>query len=773
MRGHCQTVRVSGRQPSKSPLTSAVSMLLTSSALLALAHSAPAAAQENPGATGIDNAGEIIVTAQRRAERIEDVPASISVVTGQSLENAGIVTFQELGQITAGAQVNFSGAFTQPAIRGVTTLTNGNNVENNVAVYVDGFYEPSPLVINADLPNLASIEVLKGPQGTLYGRNATGGAILINTMAASDTLVGRAEITYGRFDDKRASAYVSGPLAKGIRAAVAGYYRQTDSYIRFASPTTIGEKLGPATPIRQAAVRTKLEVDLSESLKATLAYNMVHIDDPRTILFTPTAHVSPAVAAPPLRTTLPDTASFNYETSAPVTNQQGTLKLALDTGIGTLTSYTGYTESKQRLSFDFDGTYRDLTYIRIRFRQKTFQQSVDYAINAIDRVDLVVGGMYYKDRIETDPFNGTYLANQVLVQNGYGKQQSESWALYADASIRLTDRLTVSLGGRYSDDQKDIVNKTFTATLVPLTSASLTDGWSKFTPRAAIRYEVAPRTNVYASWSRGYRSGAFNFNPPAVASEWRAVVPETITAYEAGFKMARDKFRFDVAGFYYDYRNLHVATLLRSPQCGPVPTPPAPDTCNQFLNVYLNAPKAEVYGIDGQFSANVLENLNLRAGFAWLKARYKNFANAVGTGLNATTDININNQPQDWSGHQMARAPEFSGNVGFDYHIPMGEGGVTLAANVSYTSSYVVNNPSLYGPLAGPLADQQRYRQDGYALVNASVAWTDPSGHMRVTLFGRNLTNHRYAIAKTGASNGDYGTLAEPATYGVRFGFEY
>lgn len=773
MRGNTQSSCMSYAMTRKSSRLVTRAGFMAGAALVVSLVPNTASAQTDPQTSSSDGIGEIVVTALRRTERIEDVPASVSVVTGQELQNAGVVNFQDLGQVTAGAQVNFSGAFTQPAIRGVTTLTNGNNVENNVAVYVDGFYEPSPLILNADLPNLATIEVLKGPQGTLYGRNATGGAILINTLAPSDTLTGRAEITYARFEDKRASAYVTGPFSDSVRASLAAYYRHTDSYVKLASSTVIGETVGPATPITQASVRAKLEIDLSSALQATLGYNLVHIDDPRTIIFTPMAHVSPAVAPPPLRATEPGTASFNYETSAPVTNQQGTLKLALDTGIGTLTSYTGYTFSKQRLAFDFDGTFRDLTYIRINFGQDTFQQSVDYAINAIDKVDLVVGGMYYKDVIETDPFNRTYLANQLLVQNGYGKQRSESWAVYADASIQLTDRLNISLGGRYSDDRKDIVNKTFTASMVQLTSAALDDGWNKFTPRAAIRYEIAPRTNVYASWSKGYRSGAFNFNPPAVASEWRAVSPETITAYEIGFKTAQDIFHFDVAGFYYDYGNLHVATLLRSPQCGAVPVPPAPDTCNQFLNVYLNAPKAEVYGIDAQATASPLENLNLRAGFAWLKATYKKFPNAVGTGLNAATDVNINNQPQDWSGHQMARAPEFSGNVGVDYQIPIGDGGFTFAANASFTSSYVVNNPSLFGPLAGSLAGRQRYRQDGYALINASVTWTEPSGHLHVTLFGRNLTDHTYSIAKTGASNGDYGTLAEPITYGIKLGFEY
>ncbi|MEJ5979291.1 TonB-dependent receptor [Novosphingobium sp. PS1R-30] len=747
--------------------------LLVATALAIPLLSVQAHAQAAPHTDDTDMGSEIIVTAQRRAERLEDVPAAITVVSGNTLENAGVTNFQELGQVAAGAQVNFAGAFTQPTIRGITTLTNGNNVENNVAVYVDGFYEPSALVINADLPNLAGIEVLKGPQGTLYGRNATGGAILINTLAPSAEWTGKAQLTYARFNDKRASAYVSGPLADSVRIGLAGYYRHTDSYIRLANPAVIGGKLGPATPIRQAAVRLKLEADLASNLKATLGYNMVHVDDGRTDIFTPYARVSPALPAPPLRATEPYTASFNGVTESPVTNHQGTLKLALATGIGTITSYTGYTDSKQHLEFDFDGTYVNSTIIDINFHQKTFQQAVDYNIDAIDGLNLIVGGMYYHDDIATDPVNRTLIGG-VVAQRTIGGVKSDAWAAYADATLELAQGLSLSLGGRYSHDKKDNDYRVFSAAGAIVTDAAAKDSWSKFTPRAALRYEIAPRTNVYASWSRGYRTGTFNFTPPAIVSEWRAVVPETISAYEVGFKTAQDGYRFDMAGFYYDYRNLQVATLLRSPLCAPVPAPPALDTCNQFLNVYQNAPKARVYGIDGQFSATPVENLNLRLGFAWLNAKYTDFRDAVGTGLNAATGLNVNNQVQDWSGQQMARAPELSGNAGFDYLVPQGEGGLRLAANVSYTSSFVVNNPALFGPLAGAaVASQQRYRQGGYALVNASLTWTEPSGHLHVTVFGRNLTNHRYFITKTGSSNGDYGTLAEPVTYGVKLGFDF
>ena len=714
---------------------------------------------------------EIVVTAQRREEALEDVPMAITAVSGELLENAGVTSFQDLGAVTAGAQVNFAGAFTQPSVRGVTTLTNGTTVENNIAVYVDGFYEPNPLVTNIDLPNLASIQVLKGPQGTLYGRNATGGAILINTLQPSDILTGRWEISYGRFNDKRASAYVSGPVSNSVRFGLAGYYRQSDSYIKLISRTVPGEFAGPAAPIRQASVRGKLEVDLAENLTATLGYNFVHVDDPRANLYS-TFELRPATIGgqpfpgPPISITEPGTAATNLPTRGPTEAHQGTLKLAWDLGIGTLTSYTGYSKSVSDYNYDTDGTYLDLSSSKFIQTQKTFQQAIDLSVNAIGSVDLLVGAMYYRDNSGTDL--SSFGSGGNLNFMNFTDQTTGALAVYADGTIHLTDALSITAGGRYSWEKKKIdfvsVNASGSTRLGPL---SPEDSWSSFTPRASIRYEIAPRTNIYASYTQGFRSGAFASSPPSLASEYRAVEPEQIKAYEVGFKTANSLFRFDIAAFYYDYTNLHVSSNIRSPLCAPLPA-----QCGTNLTLFQNAPKAEIYGGEAQISASPLPNLNVRAGISYLHARYGEFTNATGVGFNPATNTNVPNQTQDWSNQQMTRAPSYSGNVGFDYTMPVGEAKLMIAANANFTDDYVINNPSVYGPLAGSLANIQRYRQDGYVLVNASATYTFPSG-LYVGVYGRNLTDHRYFITLTGGSNGNYGSLAEPRTYGAKVGFRY
>jgi iron complex outermembrane recepter protein len=489
---------------------------------------------------------DIIVTAQRRQERLEEVPAAVTVVNAETLANAGVVNLQDLGQVASGTQVGFGGAFTAPAVRGVSTITNGNNFENNVAVYIDGFYEPNTLVINQDLPNLADIQVLKGPQGTLYGRNATGGAILVNTLEPSDTHTGNGEISFGRFEDKRVKGYASGPITDSLRYSLAGYHRHTDGYIKLVDPTNVNRTVGDAAPLRQASLRAKLQADLGEAVTATLGYNYTFNNDRRGLLFSTFEHVPQSLGPvpfpqPPLRPTRFGTAAYNHDTRLPVTSHQGTLKVAFDTGIGTLTTYTGFTETKNKNDFDFDGTYVDLTSSVIGFRQETFQQAADFAIDVIEGLDLVIGGLYYDDKNATEPFGiQSFGPGRQLTGRALFRQDTEAYAVFADGTYQVTDALAITLGGRYSHESKDVfftslafsaANPNGTVVIPPLTRSA---SFSKFTPRATVRLEIAPRTNVYASYSKGFRSGAFNNAPPAIPSEYRAVPAETIDAVDFG-----------------------------------------------------------------------------------------------------------------------------------------------------------------------------------------------------------------------------------------------
>jgi iron complex outermembrane recepter protein len=741
-------------------------LLVGGASMLALVTAGTAQAQDAASASpeaDAPEANEIIVTAQRRAERLEDVPVSIVAISGDTLARTGVQRLSDLGQVAAGVQINRGGSFTQPAIRGISTLTLGYGFENNVATYVDGFYQPDMVTINGDLANLASVQVLKGPQGALYGRNAMAGAIVIETLAPSQEPVGKAQISYGRFNDIRAQAYVSVPLSSDLAISLAGSYRHNDGYIH---DIVDGSNSAPLTT---ASFRAKLLFTPGDMFKLTLGYNHGFVEDARGTTYTINAHANAGFGIPasPPRASLRDTSSLTVPADASAWANEVTGKIEIDTGIGTLTSYTGYAHRISHSTFDFDGSKPIISQsFDDSINERTFQQTLDYSITAIDNLDLIIGAFYYHDRLDHGKGGANTVTAAGISRTSFIFLGSDAYALYADATYHLGDRLFLTGSLRYSSEKRHI--NFFEAAGPAIGAGTLAAPVSKdatfhsTTPRVVLRYELASRTSIYASWGKGFRAGVFNNVVQTNAALVFPVRPERLTAYEIGFKTASSTFRFDAAAYYYDFRDLQVGLT------GLIPGGVTPV---QTLN---NAKRAESYGADAQLTWTPVPEFSLRAGMAYTHARYTDFSNAVGTGLNATTGNNAGGQTQDWTGQQMARAPSFTGNAGFTYEHELAGGKLELSGNVNYTTSYVVANASLYGP-TGPagLQTTQRYRQDAYAIANAQINWTDESGHLTIGAYADNLTNTRYNFVLSGSAFGDYSQGNEPATYGVRLGFKY
>ncbi|MDT0509812.1 TonB-dependent receptor [Novosphingobium sp. MMS21-SN21R] len=743
-------------------------LLVGSVGLLALT-AGPAWAQTTTDESELNSANDIIVTAQRRAERLESVPVAIVALTADILQQSGVQRMTDIGQIATGVQINRGGSFTQPAIRGISTLTLGYGFENNTAVYVDGFYQPDMVTINGDLANLASVQVLKGPQGTLYGRNATAGAIVMETLAPSQETIGRAQVSYGRFNDIRAQAYVSVPLSEKLAFSLAGYYRKSDGYIRDIGTDPVSKADDrDAAPLQNESFRAKLLYTPTDTLDITLGFNHGRVEDSRGTTYTINKYAFAVPASPP-RASARDTSSSSFLADSSAKADEFTGKIALETGIGTLTSYTGYAKRLSFSVFDFDGSKPVITQsANTSIHQRTFQQTLDYAIDAIDNLNLIVGGFYYNDKMDfgdggarsyTGSFDAAGLQNSQFVF-----LTSKAYAFYGDATYQFGEKLFFTAGLRYSDEKRTIryfvVPGVNPVVAPPAQNAA---NFSSATPRAVLRYEIAPRTSIYASFSKGFRSGVFN--PTVVASPAFVlpIKPEKLTAYEVGFKTASSTFRFDAAAYYYDFRDLQVGVTI-----------PSPVNANAVIQLISNAKRAESYGIEAQATYTPTEDLSIRAGASYTHGRYTDFKNATGNGLNEATQRNISGQVQDWTGQQMARAPSFTGNLGINYEMDMAGGRLALSGNASYTSSFVVSNPSLFGP-RGPagLANKQRYRQKGYGIANAQINWTDPSDHVTIGAYADNITNTRYNFVLSGGLFGDYAQGNEPVTYGVRAGFKF
>lgn len=712
-------------------------------------------------ATQVD---EIIVTAQRRAERVEDIPMVVASVSAEDVESRGLTNLHDLGQAVPGVQINMGGGFTQTAVRGVGTLTTGVGTENNVSLYIDGFYQPDTATLGADFANIAGVEVLKGPQGTLWGRNATGGAILLTTLKPSDVLTGKLEGKIGNFNERAYSGYISGPVTDRIRYSVAGYARNTDGY--YDSLDNQGNVIGHAAPIRSISVRTKLDIDLTSDLNVVLAANYTDYSDPRGLLFVVERYPLSLLPAPPARATRPRTWTGNRVTEQDSTIKEVTATATWKTAIGDLTSYTGYARRDIDSQFDFDASFADISFSDTIYYEDSYQQAVDFTFKPWGNLDLTVGGTYWNDEVNSDPSYNS--ANYVRLQESHSKVSTEAWAAFFDANYHFTDKLTLNFGGRYTNEDREYSSRQLNSVTGMLAGPEVVAApvsFSNFSPRVSLRYEIAARSNVYASYSKGFRSGGSQVLYVGGNSIIVPIEPEEIAAYEVGFKTAQPFGQFEVAAFHYDYTNIQVATTITNPLCGLSCAP---------INATSNAPEATVDGVEASVTFSPIENLDISLGGAYLKAEYTDFPAAVGNGFNATTGLNAASQVQNWNGQQMARAPEFSGNVSISYVFPDVAGGtLTPSANFKYTDSYVLNNASLYGPLAGPdLANKQRYREGAYGLLNLSLTYESANGY---TLAGyvNNATGVDYHLNMSGSAFGDYGTWASPTTYGMRLGYKF
>ncbi len=769
--------------------------LVSASALLLAATGTAAFAQDAPvrPADAAPDAADIIVTAQRRSERLVDVPASVVAVTGETLQSAGITRFQDLGQIAPSVQIARSGTYTQPAIRGVTTTFAGQGQEANVAIYVDGLYVSDLLAINQDLTNIQDVQILKGPQGTLYGRNATGGAILITTLSPGATLAANASASYApRFDDKRFTAYVAGPIAPGIALGVAGYYRQTDGYIedindfapnapiRFTDIARRGTS--HAAPFENYSIRPKLVLEPTDDIKLTVGYVHTFINDPRTLAYQAVSDVfnsAPSYEGYPT-TGARDRTSQNFQPVSETRTDEANFTAEFKLGrLGTLTSRSSYRKQRDFQMYDLDATPLDpvanpfgTSFSGIVYeRRRTFTQQVDHSVKIGDRFDLLSGVFYYRDNFYS-PSTVQDLGLAFSPTSDRRRLNTRSWAAYVDGTYRIGDDLFVTVGGRYSDDRKtgsgvrfdnagDIVPGDSSTGYYPDGVARMKD--TAFTPRAVLRYNLTSGSNVYGSVSRGFKAGTINLFQP-----YNVLKPETVTAYEIGYKLAQGPLRAEASAFYYDYKNNQVSSL---------------SAAGGLSTIIRNSGGSRIYGAEGLLAYRASSRLNLRASAAYLHARYTHFDDAANVvigpfGFNTTVQ-------SSWSGRRIARAPDWTGSIGADYTADLAGGTLLLSGTATFSSRYAPQDssfqctPTLSGTIETcPVGFDTRnapgrLEENGYALANVQAAWTDPSTRWTFTVFADNVTNTRYRLSAMGLFYSTVRLLNEPRTIGVRVAVRY
>ncbi len=667
---------------------------------------------------------EIVVTAQKRSERLVDVPVSVQVVSSEQLQNAGTGSLEDTTKLLPGVIINRSSYTLQPTIRGVGTNALGAAIDNNVAIYVDGVYQADQTGDLFDLANVSSIEVLEGPQGTLFGRNATGGAILVNTLDPSFSAIsGKLNASYGSYNDGNVSGYLNLPVTSNFALNGALAYHHSDGWIH--------DLLTGDDRNRQNSfdARGKLRWKPINRLNIEVSAFSTYVSDPTAAdtqslngdtlsrLFT---------GKLPIATT-PNNVSLDSPPSVRSRSREISSHIAYDLDFATLSSITAYHVDSSHINLDEDGSYVRLEDLTFSQSSKVFSQELNLTSRSGTPFTYVLGAYFYHQKAGYPFFDvdgGPYFSNS---------EKTQAFAVYADGTYQL-GKLALIAGVRYSDESRRnnaIVDPDF------LENAEKT--FNSVTPRAGLRYSVDAHSNVYATYSKGFKSG--EFNPGAIAP---AVSPENINAYELGYKRSTSKLSLNSAVYYYDYSNIQVTAY----------------DINTGLAQLLNAASARIYGLDIDGTAALTDRLSLRAAFAFTHARYTSFPNApLETPIPPGNTGNIQTIGSV-SGNSMIRAPEYTLSTSADYKLPLSNGRVLEFIATPYYSTRVY------------YSFDNRLSQDPYLTFDASVALA-VNDQLRFTLYGRNLTDKRYAANEATSNIGNGVYFSQPLTFGIRGSYAF
>ena len=682
---------------------------------------------------------EIVVTAERRAEALKDVPFTVTVLTADALRDAGVSDTRNLQLVTTGLYFGTSGGFTAVTLRGVSSEQAGPGTDNNVAIYLDGVYMPSKDSGIFDFPDIAGIEVLKGPQGTLYGRNATGGAILFASMDPSFDFGGSASVGYGWYQDKIVKETVTGPLINGVLAgSLSGFYEDNEGYL---NDIISGEKSGGIT---SKLVRAKLLLTPSDELKFLLAGYYSDRYDGNALNFTVLNGNTDGVffgPTPVIIASQPGDVSSNVENAIHNKTTAESLRATYENAHGKLTSTTGFMNLDSRITDDGDLTSANATAYNILQPEKTFSEDLSFASARFGVARFLAGASYFYDDGKFNPV-GVFVGVPPIPGNLpaitiRSDVRTNAIAEFLQVDLDVTDKLNIIGGARSTYERKSLYGS-FAETFPEIAST----GWRSTTPNASIKYAVSDSTNLYATYAQGFKSGVYNSESLSPV----AVSPEHVDSFEVGIKSApKPWISFNAAVFDYNYKNIQVSVYKLGG------------------TELQNAAVARIYGIDIDATLKPMEDLVLKAVVEGLHATYTDFPNGSPEvplpskdcpgGYSACGNTVIS---EDLTGNHLPRAPDFTATLSADYVKHLATSEIKLNTNLYFTSKF-------YWEIG------DRVSQSAYHVLNARASWQPNGSIFSVAIWGRNLTNTTYAQSAGIGGDGDGLLWAPPRTGGIEF----
>lgn len=694
----------------------------------------------------VDNGqvGDIIVTAQRRSERLQSVPISVSAISGDAAVNKGITGTSALGQVVPSLEITTNGLNVSPFLRGIGSSVGVPNAENSVAIYVDGVYQPAAAGNLFDFNNIERVEVLKGPQSTLFGRNSTGGVIQVITKDPTQTPEIDASVGYANYNTVTANGYVAGGIAKDLAASVAVIYKNRGD--GWGTDLPLDEKLPGASDF---AIRGKLVFDNRNGTQVHLAGFYSHsVDDMGYLQIVPGAKNVLGQGFPGDYNSTSGFIQSSWRTS-----YGASLTIDHDFENFHVASITAYQNVASYLNVDTELVILPLVTGELSGNSKMISQEFHISSPSGSRLKWLAGVFLFDYKAAYDPVNVYGLAFGANPQDGitqYGSTLSKSAAVFAQATYPLTDTTDLTLGARYSEDSSvfngEVYVRNTSIIALPINGVPAYNRFSygKPTWRISLDHKFTPDILGYASYNRGYKSGNFSLGSNPTQADGLTPLapyePERLDAYELGLKseLFDRRLRMNLAAFYYDFGNFQFQKEFGT-------------------NVItLNGTTARSYGVEADLQGRVTSRLTLTANASYLHTRIGNFPGAPNTVRDPVTGISANG-PADYNaeGNELPFAPPFTGSVGLSYRYPTEIGDFDLNGNAYHNS--------------GSFAEiDNRLRINSYNLVNASLGWTDKTGGLSIRVWGKNLTKAYYYVQLAGRVDGpDGGEPNEPRTYGV------
>lgn len=791
--------------------------LLLLASCSSLLHAVPAMAQDTSGAGAAsvqtpssgqaDSAAqldEIIVTANKRNENINRVGAAISAFGAEALETRNIDTPEAVAANIPGLALAPSTHGTPVyTLRGVGYNADALGVYPAVSVYTDQAPMPFPVLAGHAVYDLERVEVLKGPQGTLFGQNSTGGAINYIAAKPTDVFGGGGSLDYGRFNELHFTGYVSGPLSDQVSARLAvDAARRDDVQRSYTRDDTLGER-------KYVAGRLLLDWDASDTVRFSLNVNgSIDKSDPQApqlIAVLPTNSGAPTAAevSTPLSPTDLRAADWSTGTERPRGDRklfQMALRGDFDVSPNiTVTSLTTFNYLKQNPSYDLDGSAFQLLGSPVdRGTIDSFNQELRLSNANQDGAAFrwTVGGNYDKSKV-TEVQNITYGDNSVsnagtLFINVSGidsRSDIENYAVFASGEYAITPQIKLLAGARYTRSINDtricgfspgdgrvaqlftILGELIGGETVPLGPNDCYPLNSAFLPGDAFNFkldednvswkvgadfQVTPGTLIYANVSRGYKAGSF---PVFTASVQSVMVParqESVTSYEAGIKarLFDGSVQANAAVFYQDYKDKQIQGTLNDPLFG-------------LLQQLQNVPESHIYGFEADVTARPMAGLTLTGSVSYLKSEVDQYSG---------TDIY--GAARDFAGNDLPFAPEWTLIFDADYAIPLSnDDEFFVGATVNYRTEAdtYIGGGTIPFPNRADARTLSRFPFviDGYTLVDARIGYRFPGQQLTISAWGKNIFNAFNVQNIVSYSDAIVRQVGEPATYGVTLGYKF